>query len=153
MDKETGMVDITDKEYVYREARAEGIIILKKDTVKLVKESKIEKGDIFEAAKITALNAVKNTPNILPYCHPIKITSVKVSFKLGENFIKVIVTVKAFERTGVEMEALTGVSNALLCIWDMVKKYEKDKSGNYPNTLIKDIKVVYKRKGENVSTT
>ena len=103
---------------------------------------------MFEAMKISALNAVKNTPYILPYCHPIKITDVKVDYTINEeeSSITVGVTVKAIEQTGVEMEALTGVSVALLCIWDMVKKYEKDEEGNYPYTKIRDIHVVYKKK-------
>ncbi len=141
-----GMVDISSKEYVYREARAEGIIKLSKDTLERIKSNNVEKGDVIEAAKITAINAVKNTPSILPYCHPIKITDVKVDYEYIENGIKMGVTVKAIEQTGVEMEALTGVINGLLCIWDMVKKYEKDYRGLYPNVKICDVKVVYKKK-------
>jgi cyclic pyranopterin phosphate synthase len=141
-----GMVDISDKDIVYREAMAEGKIYLKEATVKRIINRDVEKGDVIEAAKITAINAVKNTPGILPYCHPINITHIGFDYKIGNNYILVKVKVSSYERTGVEMEALTGVSAALLTIWDMVKKYEKDVSGNYPNTIISDIKVVYKKK-------
>lgn len=142
-----GMVDITGKKLVFREAVAEGIISLKDSTIKLIKLSRVEKGDVMEAAKISAINAVKNTSNLLPYCHPINITHVGFEYRIVNNNITVRVKVSAYERTGVEMEALTGVVTALLTIWDMVKKYEKDESGNYPTTRIKEIKVLYKKKG------
>ena len=141
-----GMVDITKKDFVYREARASGRIFLKESTLKLIKDNKVDKGDVLESSKVAAINAVKNTPNILPYCHPIKITGIDVEFDVGENFIDLAVTVKSVEQTGVEMDALTGVMAGLLCIWDMVKKYEKDESGNYPYAKIVDVKVDYKIK-------
>ncbi len=141
-----GMVDISGKEIVYREAVARGRIRLKPDTVRLVREGGVEKGDVYEAAKITCINAVKNTPGILPYCHPISITHVGFDMEYGDSYIDVVVTVRAYERTGVEMEALTGAAAALLTIWDMVKKYEKDEYGNYPHTAIENIYVVRKVK-------
>lgn len=141
-----GMVDITGKEIVYREAEATGVIKLRGETIKLIRDGRVEKGDVFEASKISAIQAVKNTPSILPYCHPIKVTHVDYKMELMDSYIKVKVKVKAFEKTGVEMEALTGVAAALLTIWDMVKKYEKDESGNYPYTAINDIRVTYKLK-------
>ncbi len=146
----SGMVDISDKDIVYREAEARGGIILSESTINLVKKGLVEKGDVFEAAKIAAYQAVKMTPSILAYCHPIHITNVSFRYEYKGNEIIVSVKVKAFDRTGVEMEALTGVSAALLTIWDMVKKYEKDEYGNYPNTYIKEIHVVYKKKGDEV---
>jgi len=141
-----GMVDITDKDFIYREARAVGRIILKKDTVDLIRRGGVDKGDVLESSKVAAINAVKNTPSILPYCHPIKITGIDVDFDMGDNYIEMTVTVKAVEQTGVEMDALTGLMAGLLCIWDMVKKYEKDSSGNYPSTRIESVRVVYKVK-------
>jgi len=142
----SGMIDISGKDVVFREAEAIGKIKLKPETIKLIRDGKVEKGDVFEAAKIAAINAVKNTPNILPYCHPISITHVGFGMNIYDEYIEVLVRVKAYERTGVEMEALTGVAVALLTIWDMVKKYEKDRSGNYPHTAIHDIIVVRKVK-------
>lgn len=142
------MVDITGKEFVYREARARGRILLKNETIELVKNGEVEKGDVLESSKVAAINAVKNTPMILPYCHPIKITGVDIDYEFGEDYIEMIVTVKSIEQTGVEMDALTGLMAGLLCIWDMVKKYEKDDTGNYPTTKIVDVHVEYKKKVE-----
>jgi len=143
-----GMIDITRKPVVYREATAEGTIKLRKTTIERIREGGIEKGDVFEAAKIAALNAVKKTPELLPYCHPIPITSVKTVFELvDEDKIRVLVTVKTSWKTGVEMEALAGATAALLTIWDMVKKYEKDGEGQYPYTEISRVRVVEKKKG------
>jgi len=142
-----GMVDITKKDFVYREAVAIGRIRLDSETIKRIREGSVEKGDVLESSKVAALNAVKDTPSILPYCHPIKITGVDVDFNIGGDYVEVVVRVKSVEQTGVEMEALTGVSAALLCIWDMVKQYEKDEAGNYPNTSIEFIRVLKKVKG------
>ncbi|MFQ5712177.1 MAG: cyclic pyranopterin monophosphate synthase MoaC [Candidatus Geothermarchaeales archaeon] len=140
------MIDISEKPFVYREAVAEGEISLRRETVERIKEKKVKKGDAIEVAKVAALQAVKSTPEIIPFCHPIKITSVEVSHRLHERSIGFTVKVKALEQTGVEMEALTGLSVALLTVWDMVKAYEKDEEGNYPETGIKDIRVKYKVK-------
>jgi cyclic pyranopterin phosphate synthase len=143
-----GMVDISKKPIVVREALAEGVIILRPETIKLIKENKIEKGDVLQISSVCALNAVKKTPELVPFCHPIPIESVKPEFEIGDTYIKVRVKVKASSKTGVEMDALSGVLNALLNIWDLVKKYEKDSSGNYPSTRIQDVRVVEKVKYE-----
>lgn len=141
------MVDITSKETVYREAVAEGVIRLRKETVRKIIEGRVEKGDVFTVSRIAAINAVKNTWNILPLCHNIPITHVQVEYEVidGER-IKAVVKVKTTAKTGVEMEALTGVAIALLNIWDMVKKYEKDPQGQYPHVRIEYIRVVSKTK-------
>ena len=90
---------------------------------------------------------MKKVPELIPFCHPIPITKVNVEFEyVGENTIKAECEVKSIGKTGVEMEALTGVSSALLNIWDVVKMYEKDSNGQYPSTLISDIKVEEKIK-------
>ncbi len=149
MEKTGGMIDITQKPIVYREATAEGFIKLKPETLQRILEGNVEKGDVLEAAKISAINAVKKTPEILPYCHPIPITSIKTYIQpIDRDTVRVSVTVKTTWKTGVEMEALTGVSAALLTIWDMVKKYEKDAQGQYPYTKITSIRVVEKTKKE-----
>ncbi|MGB9724975.1 MAG: cyclic pyranopterin monophosphate synthase MoaC [Nitrososphaeria archaeon] len=140
------MVDISKKPVVEREALAEGVIILKPETIKLIKENKIEKGDVLQISSVCALNAVKKTPELVPFCHPIPIESVRPEFEIGDTYIKVRVKVKASSKTGVEMDALSGVLNALLNIWDLVKKYEKDSSGNYPFTRIQDVRVLKKVK-------
>lgn len=143
-----GMVDISKKPVVGREAVAEGTIFLKPETIKLIKENRVEKGDVLQISSVCVLNAVKKTPELVPFCHPIPIESVKPEFEIGEEYIKVRVRVKSTSKTGVEMEALSGVLNALLNVWDLVKKYEKDSSGNYPFTKIDDVKVISKVKHE-----
>jgi cyclic pyranopterin phosphate synthase len=140
------MVDISAKEDVVRIATAEGFIRLKESTVKAIKEGKVPKGDVLNTATIAGILAVKKTPELIPMCHPIPITSVSVEFELQSNGVKAICTVKSIGKTGVEMEALTGVSVALLTVWDMVKALEKDESGNYPHTAIEYIRVVEKVK-------
>ncbi|MDD3454915.1 MAG: cyclic pyranopterin monophosphate synthase MoaC [Methanothermobacter sp.] len=142
------MVDITSKPITERTATAEGEIHLKEDTIRLIKEKRIEKGNVLATAQIAAINAIKNTWNIIPLCHPLPITSTKLKFKILDDKIIVKVTVKCNGKTGVEMEALTGVSVALLTIWDMVKSIEKDEKGQYPHTRISNIKVVEKKKSE-----
>ncbi len=140
------MIDITGKDVVYREAVASGKIVLRGETVRRIREGLVEKGDVESVASIAAILAVKNTPTILPLCHPIPITGVKVDFSYGDDYVEVKVTVKSKAETGVEMEALTGVTVALLTIWDMVKKYEKDEEGQYPYTRIVDVRVESKVK-------
>jgi cyclic pyranopterin phosphate synthase len=140
------MVDISEKEPIVRIARARGRIKLRESTIKRIVEGKIEKGDVITVAKLAAIQAVKKTPEIVQLCHPIPIENVDVEVKLKENYVEVEVEVKAIAKTGVEMEALSGVSAALLNIWDMVKKYEKDEMGQYPSTVIYDISVLEKRK-------
>ena len=141
------MVDISDKEVVHREAEAVGRIRLKKETIETIKAGGVKKGDPLSAAEIACIQAVKKTPELLPFCHPIPITSVNAEFKLGENHVEARCRVAADYKTGVEMEALMGVMAALLNIWDMVKYLEKDEAGQYPSTVIKGIRVTEKRKG------
>ncbi len=140
------MVDISEKKDVVRVAKAEGFIKLKKETVEAIKSGKVPKGDVLTTANISGILAVKKTPEIIPLCHPIPITSVSVEFEVTDEGVKAICTVKSVGKTGVEMEALTGVSVALLTIWDMVKALEKDETGNYPHTSIEYVRVVEKRK-------
>lgn len=141
------MVDITAKSEVYREAKARGQIKLRSETIKLIREGRVEKGDPIYTAKIAGILAAKNTSMLIPLCHPIPITNVNIDVRiLGENVIEVESTVKTRAQTGVEMEALVATSIALLTIWDMVKQYEKDVDGQYPYTLIQNIYVVKKVK-------
>lgn len=141
-----GMVDITEKPVVRRRAIATGTIRLKESTIDTVRSGSVQKGDVLTTARIAAILAVKDTPRIIPMCHPIPITSVDVDFSVKESSIEARVTVTSFAKTGVEMEALSGVSVALLNIWDMVKSLEKDETGNYPATVIEEIRVVEKQK-------
>ncbi len=141
------MVDISPKTVVHREAEAVGRILLKPETLRAIKEKTVKKGDPLTVAEVAALQAVKRTSELIPLCHPIPVTGINIDFTLGETHIDVRCRVKADYKTGVEMEALTGVAIALLTIWDMVKYLEKDEEGQYPHTRIADIRVVEKLKG------
>ena len=139
-------VDVSDKPMVRREAVARGFIKLRPETVKRIRENKVEKGDPLQVARLGGINAVKFTPMLLPLCHQLKIDNVLIETQLMDDGVEVVARVKACERTGVEMEALTAVSIALLNIWDVVKAYEKDERGQYPETEITGIKVLEKLK-------
>lgn len=142
------MIDVSGKVEVYREAVAEGVIRLKPETIDLIERGLVEKGDVYTVTRVAAINAVKKTPEILPLCHNIPIMHVEVGFeRINHDRLKITVKVKAKAQTGVEMEALTGVAAALLNVFDMVKKYEKDEKGLYPDTFIENIRVVSKTKG------
>lgn len=140
------MVDVTAKENVRREAVATGRIHLRAETLKAIREGAILKGNVLATAQVAAVLAVKRTPSLIPMCHQIPITTVDVDFAFGDDHLRVNVRVASVGKTGVEMEALTGASVALLTIWDMVKSAEKDAEGQYPTTRISDILVVEKRK-------
>lgn len=141
------MVDITPKPEVYREATAKGSIRLKPETVRLIREGKIEKGEPFSVAKIAGILAAKNTSALIPLCHPLPLTNVDVDLKIVRNSaVEVEATVKTKAQTGVEMEALVATTAALLTVWDMTKQYEKDAMGQYPTTVIQDVHVVRKIK-------
>ena len=140
------IVDIGDKPIIDRKATATGHLILSKLTQQMIKDCKIGKGDVREASTIAAILAVKETPRLIPHCHPIPISACDVNWDLTEGGLRCTVTVRATWKTGVEMEALAGVSAALLCAWDMVKPHEKDSDGQYPLTRIEDIRVIEKKK-------
>ena len=141
------MVDISSKPVIRREAIAEGTIRLARSTMRLISKNLIEKGDPIQIASVGAIQAVKSTPSALMMCHPIPIESSTIDFVKSFDSITARVKVVAFSKTGVEMEALNAVASALLNIWDVVKKYEKDDRGQYPKTQITDIHVVKKVKG------
>ena len=141
------MIDITSKPEIYREAVAQGSIKLRPETVRRIREGSIEKGDPLSVAKVAGILAAKNTSSLIPLCHPLPLTNVEVDLEIAdESTVKVEATVKTRAQTGVEMEALTAASVALLTIWDMTKKYEKDDQGQYPTTKIESIRVVRKIK-------
>jgi cyclic pyranopterin phosphate synthase len=135
------MVDIAAKEVIVREAVAAGEIRLKSATITRMRSGRIEKGDAIAAAEVAAIMAAKNTPRILPFCHTIPITTVRTEHTFGRDTLRVESYVKGQAKTGVEMEALTAASAYLLTIWDMVKQYEKDENGQYPDTAITYLKV------------
>lgn len=146
-DERAQMVDISAKNDVIREAVAVGKIFLKPETMNAIQQGTVVKGNVLSTARVAATLAVKNTPSLIPMCHSIPISAVVVEFEEGDGFIEVMVRVKSTGKTGVEMEALVGVSIALLTVWDMVKSAEKDADGQYPVTCIQDIRVIEKSKG------
>ncbi len=142
------MANISGKDIVLREATAQGTIMLQQKTIGLIKKGKIEKGNPVDIANIAGIAATKLTPTIMPLCHPLPIENVKLEFQVKKESISVKASVRTHWKTGVEMEALSAVTAALLNIWDVVKKYEKDKNGQYPTTKIYDVSVVRKVKGK-----
>lgn len=141
------MVDVSRKPAVFREATASGMITLKAETIRLIREGEIEKGDVFTLAEVAGVLAAKKTSELIPLCHPLPLSDVQVTLAIAnETSVAAEATVRATAKTGVEMEALAAVSVALLTVWDMTKQYEKDREGQYPTTVIRDVQVVHKVK-------
>ena len=141
-----GMVDVTEKPVVRRKAEAAGRILLSQKTIMEIKGGTIKKGDPMQVAEVAAINAAKQTHLLIPHCHQIPLDTVDVDFQLSGDSLEARCLVRAQARTGVEMEALVGVSTALNTLWDMVKYLEKDEQGQYPKTRITDIRVLKKEK-------
>ena len=142
-----GIVNIGSKPVVERRATAKGRVILNKATKAAIVSGGIKKGDVLEASTIAAIQAVKDTPRIIPHCHPIPLEGTSVDWSWEDTSLWCTVTVSAHYKTGIEMEALTGVAAGLLCAFDMVKSLEKDDDGQYPVARITDLEVVEKFKG------
>ena len=138
------MVEVGAKPDQKRRAIASGKICLDKHTIELIQNEEIKKGNVLTTAQIAGIQAVKNTSSMIPLCHPLALTGIELDFKVDETEITATCSVNTLGKTGVEMEAITGVSVALLTIWDMVKAVEKDENGQYPATRISDIKVIKK---------
>lgn len=135
------MRDISKKIKTLRTATARAVIKVAPTTISLIKENKIPKGNPLEVAKVAAIQAAKNTSQIIPYCHPISIDFVGIEFELKENLIEVTTNVKAIDKTGVEMEALTAVSVAALTLYDMLKMLDDSME-------ISEIKLLKKKGGK-----
>ena len=119
------MVDVTNKPDQVRQAIAKGKIKLSAATIQLIKDNEIKKGDVLTVAEIAGIQAAKQTPNLIPLCHTLMLNKVKVDASINMNGVDVICLVKSQGKTGVEMEALTGVSVALLTVYDMCKAVDK----------------------------
>ncbi len=117
------MIDVSQKDIAVRTAAARGAIVLGTEAFEALRDGKCKKGDVLTTARLAAVGAAKQTPQIIPLCHPVLIESVKVDFDLDENAqsVTATVTVKSQGKTGVEMEALCGVCLACLTIYDMLK--------------------------------
>ena len=121
------MVDVTDKKPSVREAHAGGEVFMGSETLELICDQKIKKGNVLETARIAGIMAAKKTSELIPMCHPLNITHVQVDFlpDAANKRIVIEATVRTIDQTGVEMEALTAVSVAALTIYDMCKSYDK----------------------------
>lgn len=142
-----GMIDITEKPIVRRMAQASGRILLSSKSIEEIKAGRIKKGDPLQVAEVAAMNAAKQTHLLIPHCHQIPLDLVSVQFQVYDDCVEANCIVSAQARTGVEMEAVIGVSMALNTLWDMVKYLEKDAQGQYPYTRITDIRILTKKKG------
>ena len=140
-DGEASMVDVGDKDIISRVAIASGFIRLKGSTLDLIYGQKIKKGDVLTVAKIAGISAAKKTAEMIPLCHQIPISHVSVDFTREEDGIKIEAKVKTHARTGVEMEALSAVSNTALTLYDMCKAVDKEMQ-------IERIRLDSKEKGE-----
>jgi cyclic pyranopterin phosphate synthase len=145
---ETEMIDISAKNVVPRMAVAQGTIQLTKESMTVLRKGMGAKGQVFPVAEVAGINAAKRTHELIPLCHQIPLDYVRIKLIAGRAGVTARCEAAAHWKTGVEMEALTGVSVALLTIWDMVKSSEKDTSGQYPETSIEHIRVMKKYKGE-----
>ena len=135
------MVDVTDKAETFREAIAEGTVIVEPDTMELIKSGGIKKGDVLSVAQVAGIMAAKKTSDMIPMCHPLMLSGVAISFELTDAEIHIKATVRCKGSTGVEMEALSAVSTAALTIYDMCKAVQRD-------ITITDIRLMYKSGGK-----
>ncbi|MEW6635739.1 MAG: cyclic pyranopterin monophosphate synthase MoaC [Actinomycetota bacterium] len=119
------MVDVGEKQVVRRTAKAAGTVRMSPETVALLRERALPKGDVLNTARIAGVMAAKRTPELIPLCHGINLTSADVEFEVGETEVGILATARASDRTGVEMEALTAASVAALTIYDMCKAVDK----------------------------
>ena len=139
---EAHMVDVSDRAETVRTATASGKVLLSKEVLALIASGTTPKGDVLATARIAGIMGAKKTPELIPLCHPIAISSVNVSLEVVEDGVTILSTVKIADRTGVEMEALTAVSIAALTIIDMVKALD-------PGATIVNVRVEEKDGGRN----
>jgi cyclic pyranopterin phosphate synthase len=143
------MVDTSGKPDTAREARASAVVRLRPETLALIRDRKLAKGDVFEVARLAGIMAAKKTSDLIPLCHPLPITGVTVDFAPQEaDALHIAATVKVFGKTGVEMEALTAVSVAALTVYDMCKSVDRgmtiesirleEKSGGKSGHFVRD---------------
>jgi len=119
------MVDVTPKEATHRRAIARGRVTMTSETASLVARGEMSKGDVLAVARVAGIQAAKRTPDLIPLCHPLLIGSVFINFRIEDTAIEVEAQVETVDRTGVEMEALTACSVALLTVYDMCKSADR----------------------------
>ena len=136
---EARMVDVGEKAVVRRTATAAGRISMSSQTVEMLRERALPKGDALNTARIAGVMAAKRTPDLIPLCHGLNLTSMDVEFEVGEEEIGIVATARASDRTGVEMESLMAVGVAALTIYDMCKAVDK-------GMVIGDVRLLEKTK-------
>jgi molybdenum cofactor biosynthesis protein MoaC len=135
------MVDVGDKNTTTREAIASGKILLQTNTIKLLTSNNLPKGDALAVARVAGIMAAKNTSNLIPMCHQLNLSKVQIDFKINDDAIEVISLAKLSGQTGVEMEALTATTTALLTLYDMCKAVDK-------TMTLTDVKLIKKTGGK-----
>ena len=137
------MVDVSSKEITYRKALAVGEIILSSEVIKMIKNKKMPKGDPLAIAEVSGINGVKKTSELIPLCHPLSLDHISIHTEIDESKKSIVVycLVSANSKTGVEMEALSGVTSALLAIYDLSKIVD-------PNLKISNTKLLVKSGGK-----
>ena len=137
------MVDVTEKEVTKRIAVARGTVFMRRETLALIMENKVEKGDVFSVARVAGIMAAKKTPELIPMCHPLNISSVEIFLTPQKNppRVEIEAVVKVSGQTGVEMEAMTAASVCGLTIYDMCKAVDREMS-------ISEIRLVKKSGGK-----
>jgi cyclic pyranopterin phosphate synthase len=133
------MVDVGSKSIVFRRATAEGKLLCAASTIRLLKKKALPKGDVLGVARIAGIQAVKRTADLIPLCHPLPLQKIQIDFCVTNRAIEIICLVETEAKTGVEMEALAGVSIAALTLYDMCKAVDK-------TMRISDVRVVEKIK-------
>ena len=137
------MVDVSRKEETVREATARGRVLMRRETLALIRGGELKKGDVLAVAQVAGVMASKRTSDLIPLCHPLPVTAVELRFELDEaaSAVEIRGTARIVGKTGVEMEALTAVSIAALTIYDMCKSADKD-------MVIDGIRLVHKVGGK-----
>ncbi len=136
------MVDVSGKDVTARQAIARGIVKMNAETLELIQEGGIKKGDVLAVAQVAGIMGAKKTPDLIPMCHPIQVTGVDIGFSvLSDTELGITATVRTMDRTGVEMEALNAVTTTALTVYDMCKAVDK-------TMMISDIELVEKTGGK-----
>ncbi len=119
------MVDVTPKEATHRRALARCKVMMKPETTSMVASNSLTKGDVLAVARVAGIQAAKQTPNLIPLCHPLLVGSIFVNFTIGDDCVEVEAQVETIDRTGVEMEAMTACAVAALTVYDMCKSVDR----------------------------
>ena len=137
------MVDVSDKDVTERTATAKGLVTMQPETMALIQEGGVKKGDVLSVAQLAGIMGAKRTPDLIPLCHPLELTSVSVELTCNaeRNAVEISATCKLEGKTGVEMEALTAVAVAALTVYDMLKAVDR-------GMRISDIRLVHKAGGK-----